>query len=233
MYFWQPSPAILPEFTAQFSLTMGADQDRTASADCPIDLRDAGAIRRQEFAAGRYCARTAIAKLDDRRSGEAPGRGADGAPTWPAGLTGSITHAGGFVSAAVARADRIDGLGIDTERIVTAEVAREIAELVTCPAELDRVAGMAGFDRATALSLCFSAKESLFKCLYPLARRFFDFADAEIVRIDPNDRSFTGRLRIDLNADLPAGCIIHGRYALDRSFVHTGTTFRRPRDACC
>lgn len=57
--------------------------------------------RRREFAAGRWCARAALAQL-----GEPPVpilRGPQNEPQWPAGIAGSITHCAGYRAAAAAR----------------------------------------------------------------------------------------------------------------------------------
>src|SRR4051812_40427195 len=62
----------------------------------------AGTRRRAEFATARACARTALGKL-----GHAPvavPRGDRGAPVWPAGIVGSLTHCDGYRAATVAEA---------------------------------------------------------------------------------------------------------------------------------
>ena len=41
----------------------------------------------------------------------------NGAPLWPAGLVGSITHTQGYAAALAARAGDFAGLGVDAERI--------------------------------------------------------------------------------------------------------------------
>lgn len=80
--------------------------------------------RREEFAAGRTCARLALAKLD------APWtvipRGANGAPLWSAGYVGSIRHCEGFCAAVVARSQLIAAVGVDAEQAqpLTADVSR-------------------------------------------------------------------------------------------------------------
>ena len=69
--------------------------------------------RRLEFAAVRYCARQAM-----RRIGLPPVPilpDADGVPRWPTGVVGSMTHCAGYRAAAVARSDRLLGIGIDAE----------------------------------------------------------------------------------------------------------------------
>ena len=70
--------------------------------------------RRHEFATARNCAHRALALL-----GEAPApivRRERGAPQWPAGIVGSITHCAGYRAAAVARARdilRVNGTNAD------------------------------------------------------------------------------------------------------------------------
>jgi hypothetical protein len=60
-------------------------------------IQAAVAKRRAEFAAGRVCARSALAELG---APLAPlGVRPDRSPDWPAGLTGSITHTQGFCGA--------------------------------------------------------------------------------------------------------------------------------------
>jgi 4'-phosphopantetheinyl transferase EntD len=73
--------------------------------------------RTLEFKTGRAYAKLALSKLG-YYSAELP-MGADGAPVWPAGVSGSITHtggpAGGHVAAAVAKTDTFGSFGIDAE----------------------------------------------------------------------------------------------------------------------
>ena len=71
--------------------------------------------RRQEFLAGRCCAREALQKL-----GVAPASlpsNSDRTPSWPAGVVGSITHSTDHCAAAVARASQFASLGIDLEEV--------------------------------------------------------------------------------------------------------------------
>jgi 4'-phosphopantetheinyl transferase EntD len=134
-------------------------------------LRGAVPRRRREFAAGRACARRAIARLGIE-SGPLE-RGEGGAPVWPAGVVGSITHCAGLCAVVVSRHSVAAGLGLDAEPsrplpveletlIVTEEEARWVTELPAPP--------HAGWSM-----LLFSIKESVFKCLYPLTGRFLEF----------------------------------------------------------
>jgi len=76
-------------------------------------LRTAGPRRRAEFAAGRSCARAALAALGVAAGPILPGPA--GQPLWPAGVTGSITHCAGYQACAVARVTDVPAIGIDAE----------------------------------------------------------------------------------------------------------------------
>ena len=59
--------------------------------------------RRREFATGRWCARRALHDLGLPPAPIIPGE--RGAPGWPPGVVGTITHCPGYRGAAVARDD--------------------------------------------------------------------------------------------------------------------------------
>jgi 4'-phosphopantetheinyl transferase EntD len=128
--------------------------------------------RVHEFRAGRHAARCALADL-----GLAPcaiPRRADRRPVWPAGVAGSISHAGTLAVAAVARADIARGLGVDLEACGRVTPALH-AKLFT-PAERDRYAEV----EAEWPTLLFSAKEAGYKAVNPLAGQFIGFQEAEV-----------------------------------------------------
>ena len=56
-----------------------------------------------------------------------------------------------------------------------------------------------------ALTLIFSAKESLFKALYPAVGRYFDFLDIRLSSINLDDNSVAFTLRNDLSMHLLRG----------------------------
>ena len=57
--------------------------------------------RRRDFALGRACARAALSDLGQPDA--VIGQGENGAPLWPAGVVGSITHTKGYAAALVAK----------------------------------------------------------------------------------------------------------------------------------
>jgi 4'-phosphopantetheinyl transferase EntD len=136
--------------------------------------------RRQEFAAGRVAARRALNGLG--RSAGALMRGPNGAATWPAGTTGSITHSREWAAAVVTTVGAIRAVGIDLERV--ARVDRRIARRVLTPGEFDRLPGCAA-------GIAFSAKEAVYKAVNPRTDRYRGFQEAEIDFV--NDGSFVAR----------------------------------------
>ncbi len=148
--------------------------------------------RRREFTTARACAREALAGL-----GLPPlpiASGARGEPCWPAGIVGSITHCRGYRACAVARETELLTIGIDAEPNealsdgVLAEIA--LAEELPRLRELERIEPTIHWDR-----LLFSAKESVYKAWFPLARRWLGFEDA-VLAIDPLECTFAVRLLV-------------------------------------
>jgi 4'-phosphopantetheinyl transferase EntD len=135
------------------------------------------AKRRLEFATVRHCARQAFAEL-----GIPPVavlNGERGAPQWPEGVVGSMTHCAGYRAAVVGRTSVIHTVGIDAEPHgplpdgVLGMIARdeEKVELASLTAAEPSV----HWDR-----MLFCAKESVYKAWYPLTHRWLGFEEASI-----------------------------------------------------
>lgn len=132
--------------------------------------------RRWDYAAGRRCARFALAELgvppqallsDDQRR-----------PIWPEGIVGSITHGDGYCAAAVAQRRLCEGLGIDVERIDSVE--NETWPLIATDVERVWLGSRPPADRPGFAALLFSAKEAFYKCQHPLTGEWLEFHDVEI-----------------------------------------------------
>lgn len=130
-----------------------------------------------EFAAGRLCARHALAELG--AGGAALGVAPDRTPQWPPGTTGSITHTEGFCGAVAARSRLFPVLGIDAEAV--GRVTSELWPHICTPDERRWLAGMPVVEQAAAATLLFAAKEAFYKCQYGLTREWLEF-DAVDVR---------------------------------------------------
>jgi 4'-phosphopantetheinyl transferase EntD len=153
----------------------------------------ASETRRMEFATARACARAAMTRLGLPEAAVLPG--ARGAPQWPEGVVGSITHCAGYRAAAVARAEDVVSLGVDAEpnEVLPDQGMLELIALGQERVRLDELA--AGFPGICWDRLLFSAKESVYKTWFPLARRWLGFESADIV-IDPRAGTFTARLLV-------------------------------------
>lgn len=135
----------------------------------------AAPVRDREFATGR----TLVSRVlrDAGVAVPAIPRGASGAPCWPPGWTGSISHAGGWCIAAIAPAAATAGLGIDIELVPEDTAALE--EIVLSPSERAWLARRPPAARRLHVATLFSAKESLFKALSPAGAGWIDFHDAQ------------------------------------------------------
>ena len=130
--------------------------------------------RRQEFATVRHCARSALAELGIAPVPILPG--VRGAPVWPEGIVGSMTHCAGYRAAAVARTAEIAGLGIDAE--VHGPLPEGVLDLVSSEAEREHLASLppgVHWDR-----LLFSAKESVYKVWSPRTGEWLGFEEASV-----------------------------------------------------
>lgn len=172
--------------------------------------------RRAEFAAGRHAAQLALSAFDCTAEVR---RADNGAPIWPAGFVGSISHAGPWVAAAVAEARVLRGLGIDLELIVSRAVHDEIRARVLSAAELELLER--AFPERSELerfTLGFSSKESLYKCLHPLCNMFFGFQDARITALDAQTLTLTLRRALP---GFRAGCELSGPFLFEADHVET------------
>ncbi len=157
--------------------------------------------RVRQFVAGRRCAAQALA--DAGASTFEVKVGPHREPLWPRGYVGSITHSSSFAFAAVGRRSQS---GIHWNRFGAGPAddasLAAVAPLTFHRDEQEQVLGRR--DLATAV---FSAKESLFKCLYPLVGVFFDYLDAEAASLEVVDGRGTCRLSLgrDLGVDFAPG----------------------------
>jgi 4'-phosphopantetheinyl transferase EntD len=160
--------------------------------------------RRREFATGRNCAHSALADLGVAL---VPiGQGERGAPRWPPGIVGSITHCAGYRAAVVARASHVLTIGLDAE---PDEVLPDgVLAVISAPGERARLRELAAAVPDTCWDrLLFSAKEATYKAWFPLTRRWLGFEDADIT-INAADGTFEARLLVAVPA--VDGCPLTG-----------------------
>jgi 4'-phosphopantetheinyl transferase EntD len=149
--------------------------------------------RRKEFATARGCARAALARLGCPPVPVLPDR--LGAPLWPDGVTGSITHCAGYRAAAVALTSDVVSLGLDAAPNAPLRDP-DMLDVIARDAERARLDGLAEAAPGVCWDqLLFSAKEAVYKAWYPLARCWLDFESADI-EIDARAGTFSVRLAV-------------------------------------
>ncbi len=171
--------------------------------------------RQREFRAGRNAAHEALRQL------AAPSgpllRGSRREPVWPAGYIGTISHCRDLCVAACATDEVIAGLGVDVE------------PLSPLPAGVERYIHTAverGLKEAVPERLIFSAKESLYKCYYPLLNRFFGFQSVSLT-FDTIAQTFTFEPTAGCEIDFPSSLHFHGRYQIGPSHLLTACHLTR------
>jgi 4'-phosphopantetheinyl transferase EntD len=100
-------------------------------------------------------------------------RASCGLPAWPAGVVGSLAHDDHVAVAAVAPVSCIASLGIDIEP--AQPLADDILALVATSADT-----MGGVDRRLAGRILFSAKEAVYKTVFPLDRKILNHEDVAV-----------------------------------------------------
>ncbi|WP_175412557.1 4'-phosphopantetheinyl transferase [Streptomyces sp. TRM64462] len=181
--------------------------------------------RRAEFTTVRACARDAMAALGLPPVPLVPGE--RGAPTWPDGVVGSMTHCAGYHAAVVARAGDVATLGIDAEP--HGPLPDGVLEAIARPEDLTALEALPTSDGIAWDRILFSAKESVYKAWFPVARTWLNFEDAAVT-LRP-DGTFTARILIPgptlLGRPLTG---FSGRWAADEDHVLTAIVVERERE---
>lgn len=188
--------------------------------------------RQRQFAAGRGCAREALAQLGVDSRSLVIGRTEKRAPIWPEGFAGSITHTEGHCAAAVTRIGPILSVGIDVER--RGALQDKILERICSPDEREALAAIAAADPEDRSlgewgKLVFSAKEAFYKAFFPLAGVVLGFRDGHL-EVDARRATF----RMTLHDDQPRFAdrrSVAGRFAFGTAHVFTAVTVPREPDA--
>lgn len=184
-------------------------------------ISNAVAKRRAEFSTVRWCARRALAELGVDPAPILPGL--RGAPGWPAGVVGSMTHCAGYRAAVVARSSTTISLGIDAEP--NRPLPDGVLGVISRPEERQHLAELRRRHQGHWDRLLFTIKESVYKTWFPLAERWLDFAEAS-VRIEPA----TGTFRAELLVPPPDGTELTafaGRFAQNQELVVSAIVLER------
>ena len=138
--------------------------------DVPPTARERVLVETQREATGK-CLTDLLARMG--LPAVEPARLASGAREWPQGYTGSVSHKGTTVAAAIADTDRLRSIGIDVERLD----AKPVPGLRGLDAGEQPWASM---PEAAGRGVLFSVKEAACKALHPIFGRPLDFADVVV-----------------------------------------------------
>ena len=181
------------------------------AASLPPDLARAAPRRQAGFAAGRRAAAMALAAAGSGIT--AVGMGADRLPLWPPGWIGSITHTDDVAAAVVAPARAVRILGLDLEPIMPDALATQIA-----PQIVPEGLSPSDLPPGVELTRAFSAKEALYKALFPETRQIREFSAATYAR-DGGAPVLT--LSDDWGPDWPRGTALRAGQAVAAGHVLT------------
>jgi 4'-phosphopantetheinyl transferase EntD len=163
--------------------------------------------RRAEYLRARYLVRELL------NTGEPLPPSVHGAPSWPIGWVGSISHKDGHVAVAASQDPDLCGIGIDVESCVKVRLGLESRIIDHDESKiLDAYEGV--WERPTLLAMAFSFKESIFKCHFPSGQKMFYFHDAVIEDIDLGLGVLRARLKVDTSPMTPAGTMVEGHVVL-------------------
>ncbi len=181
--------SLLRELLGGEILTAEGEPEALYTEDCLLPAEQAAVSRavqkrRIEYGATRKLARALFAECG---LGPLPLLNrSDRSPIWPEGYVGAITHTNAWCGVALAGASVVAGLGIDAESNRPMKLA--IVERISTETER-RQMRRCGHEPSAIGTLWFSAKESVYKCLFPSVQRFIGFGEVEVV-VDFETRSF-------------------------------------------
>lgn len=204
---------LFPEDIVCASLRIGDDLDNLFPQEEEA-VASAVICRRMEFAAGRSCARIILKQLGFQNAVLI--KKPDGTPSWPEGVVGSISHTHTWCAVAATRSSLVRGIGIDIESIsrISAKIIRKITT------EEERIFLWKAPPEKLQMLLCliFSAKEAVYKCLYPVWKKKIGFHDVTIT-LEIIDRKFDAFIKPQA---IPHGLFLSGNYKIYNGLVITG-----------
>ncbi len=186
----------------------------------PDKLNNAVVKRQAEYLAGRVCAKNVLSTIGIKNFQVISGE--DRAPIWPAKVCGSITHTQSIAAAIVSSNPDIVGLGIDIECSMKENQEKCLQSHILAHDEKNSFSKLSKL-YSNPLTIIFSAKESIYKALYPTVRKFFDFNAVTLIELD--DKKLIFIINKPLAVKIPQGTLITVYYQRCNNFVFTECFF--------
>ncbi len=197
---------------------------KTLGVRFPEQFKYAVKSRRAEYLAGRVLAHVGLSSLGIKNVHIPSGRNRE--PIWPKSAIGSITHSYGRCATILSNNSR-DRVGVDIERIVDGETLAAVQEVCLSCKERKLLNTQTGYSRLELATLMFSAKETLFKMLYPSVRCHFGYETA-MVREIPTSDTISLYLTENLRGGFRSGSTFEIRFSFHCNFVLTWATLGEP-----
>ena len=181
------------------------------------ELKSATVKRKAEFLTGRHCVKTCYNLLGVHPPTQ-PGIGEFKEPIWMKGYAGSISHCDSMAVAVVTQNDK-QSVGIDIEKWLDVDQSNRIKKVVCSAKELRLSSDFSS--ESKFVTLAFSAKESLYKALYPCLKRFLNFDCCEILNVNLESNYIVLVLTDDLSQKMTKGRVFKVNYSLNSINVET------------
>lgn len=185
-------------------------------------IQNVVAKRHREFSAGRLCAREVLKKLGIDNFPLLVGSSRQ--PLWPPGVVGSISHCRDNCIVAASKNTHIAGLGIDVEDSTPLEAG--IKSLICSKSEEQWISDASKPDSIDWAKIIFSAKESVYKCLFPIKNIYLDFKEVKIEFDLQNNKFIIDLLNREMAQLIEAYAMI-GRFYHTNEYVYTSVELHR------
>ncbi len=162
----------------------------------PEQLQKSVVKRRAEYLAGRWCAINSLSQMGIYDWQISTGEHRD--PLWPSDTLGSISHCSDYAIATTSDNSRCLGIGIDIEEIISAETMKNIRSQIINKDEEKLISTLNTDSKEKWFTLCFSAKESFFKAVYPVVKCYFGFEAVSVTGIDTQNSTLQLKLNFSL-----------------------------------
>ncbi|GMM83339.1 4'-phosphopantetheinyl transferase [Pseudoalteromonas sp. MTN2-4] len=186
----------------------------------PERIKKAVHKRQAEYLAGRLCATQALIALNFENP--IVHTADDRVPIWPAGTFGSITHTKGIAAAIAGLQDRATGVGIDVEKLMKDSQETKLQTHILRDDESTQFHELSK-QVTHPLSVIFSAKESIYKALYPFVKKYFGFDKAKLIAC--SETILTFKIMYNLSKQVQTGLEVNVHYQLTDGLVFTQCLF--------
>ncbi|MCC8996449.1 MAG: 4'-phosphopantetheinyl transferase superfamily protein [Nitrosomonas sp.] len=195
-------------------------KDQQALHKLELSLITGASIKRQQdFCTGRFCAHQVLDKMGYK---DIPLLADQyGAPLWPPGITGSISHSGSKAIAVAALKKNIRALGIDIQEFLTPFPYNTINSIFSSSEKNAILLIQLALRDRYAYSI-FSAKESVLKCCYYAYSYLLELSCISIT-MHLNQNNFSVYIpEHSMKQSFFGKCKPVGHVYFDQSYIYTG-----------